>query len=267
MIGKIIGALLGFGAGGIVLAIIGLILGHFFDRAVKRAIHISPEERQAVQTSFFNTLFMLLGHIAKADGRVTEVEIKLTENLMAKMGLTAEHKREAIRLFKAGAEPVFNLDNVLKDFKQHCHRSPNLIQMLLVYLINLAMADGEMHKDEERILRQVAEKLGFSSLIFEQIMRMINAQNAFGGNGYHSGSSAGAYQKPGANEVELAYQALGVTPASTDAEIKKAYRKLMSQYHPDKLIGQGMPEDMIQAATERSQEIQTAYEIVKKSRA
>lgn len=262
MIGKIIGGLLGFAAGGPLLAIIGVIIGHLFDRALKRTLHVSPEELQAIQTSFFNTLFMLLGHIAKADGRITETEIKLTESLMEKMGLSADHKREAIRLFKVGAEPIFNLDNVLRDFKYHSSRSPNLVQMLLVYLINLAMADGELHPNEEQILRQVAEKLGFSSFIFEQILRMIRAQNAFGDNEHFQR----AQQAPRADEVTLAYEALGVSPTASDAEIKKSYRKLMSQYHPDKLIGQGMPEDMIKEATERSQEIQKAYDVIKKSR-
>lgn len=262
MIGKIIGGLLGFAAGGPLLAIIGVIIGHMFDRALKRTLHVSPDELRAIQTSFFNTLFMLLGHIAKADGRITETEIKLTESLMEKMGLSADHKREAIRLFKLGAEPIFNLDNVLRDFKFHSSRSPNLVQMLLVYLINLAMADGELHEKEEQILRQVAQKLGFSSFLFEQILRMIRAQNAFGGEDQFNT----ARPAPGANEVTLAYEALGVNPSATDAEVKKAYRKLMSQYHPDKLIGQGMPEDMIKAATERSQEIQKAYDVIKKSR-
>lgn len=262
MIGKIIGGLLGFAAGGPLLAIIGIIIGHLFDRALKRTLHVSPEELQAIQTSFFNTLFMLLGHIAKADGRITETEIKLTESLMEKMGLSADHKREAIRLFKVGAEPIFNLDNVLRDFKYHSSRSPNLVQMLLVYLINLAMADGELHPNEEQILRQVAEKLGFSSFIFEQILRMIRAQNAFGDDEHFQR----AQQAPRADEVTLAYEALGVSPTASDAEIKKSYRKLMSQYHPDKLIGQGMPEDMIKEATERSQEIQKAYDVIKKSR-
>lgn len=268
MFGKIIGFLLGFMAGGPLVAIIGLFIGHMFDRGYARNLSpASAEERQRIQHTFFNTLFLLLGYVAKVDGRISQNEVQLTEAFMDKMGLTPEHKREAIRLFKLGADPVFDPDSVLQNFRRDCARSPNLTQMLLVYLINLAMADGALDEAEVSALRRIAQSLGFSSFAFEQILRMIQAQNAFAGNGsYSSSSSGGAGYQPRANEVELAYQALGVTPSATDAEIKKAYRKLMSEYHPDKLIGQGMPEDMIKEATERSQEIQTAYEVIKKAR-
>jgi DnaJ like chaperone protein len=263
MIGKIIGVVLGFYAGGPLLAILGLIVGHLFDRGYSRQqAPVSHDELQKIQRTFFNTLFLLLGHLAKSDGRISEIEIKLTEALMDKMGLTAEHRQDAIRLFKAGSDASFNPDATLAEFRRDCFRSPNLRQMLLVYLINLAMADGHLDDSETNILRRVAEDLGFSGFAFEQLLRMIYAQNAFAGGAGGQGRQA----PPRADELELAYQALGVTPAATDAEIKKAYRRLMSEYHPDKLIGQGMPADMIKEATERSQEIQTAYELVKKSR-
>lgn len=268
MFGKIIGFLLGFMAGGPIVAAIGLFIGHMFDRGYARnQSPASSEERQRVQHTFFNTLFLLLGYVAKADGRISQTEVQLTEAFMDKMGLTPEHKREAIRLFKLGADAMFDPESVLQNFRRDCARSPNLTQMLLVYLINLAMADGVLDEAEASVLRRIAASLGFSSFAFEQILRMIKAQNAFAGSGsYSSGSSGSAGYQPRANEVELGYQALGVTASASDAEIKKAYRKLMSEYHPDKLIGQGMPEDMIKAATERSQEIQTAYEVIKKSR-
>ena len=57
---------------------------------------------------------------------------------------------------------------------------------------------------------------------------------------------------------------MGITRDSTDHEIKRAYRKLMSQYHPDKLMGQGLPEDMIAVATEQAKEIQLAYDLITK---
>ncbi len=269
MIGKLLGFVAGIMVGGPIGAIVGALLGHFLiDRKRRSVPKMSSEQLHAVQEKFFNTVFLLLGHLAKADGRVSETEIQLTESLITKMGLTPDHRREAIRLFKVGAGDDFNLDAVASDFKQHCGASPNLINMLLVNLVNLAMADGVLDEKEAHVLRQVAERLGFSRFAFEQLLRMLNAQNAFR---QEQGSSQGSYQRAGqqvprADELALAYQALGVEKTATDAEIKKAYRKLMSEYHPDKLIGQGMPEDMIKAATERAQEIQVAYDLIKKSR-
>ncbi len=235
-------------------ALFGAVLGYFlFDK--NRRPGISGEQLQQAQQLFFKTVFNLLGHIAKADGHISEMEVKLTEAYMDKMGLTPEHKREAIRLFKEGASADFSLQDALNIYRQVGSRSPNLSQMLLVYLINLAMIDGDLDANERELLQQIAEGVGFSRVAFEQLLRMVGAQNSFAQNQPHR-----------ADELALAYEALGVTSDASDADIKKAYRKLMSQYHPDKLMGQGLPEDMIKAATERSQEIQAAYDLIKKSR-
>lgn len=256
IIGKIIGATLGYLIGGFGLALVGLLIGHFFDRAyVMARQQPSPERLKQIQDTFFQTVFSLLGHLAKADGRISEAEIKQTEQFMAQMGLTAEHRREAIRLFTQGAEPGFDVRRQLQEFRTVCGRHRNLVQMLLVYLVNVALADGRLDDSEEQVLRQVAEGLGISRLAFEQLLRMIRAQDAFGTGHVHT-----------ADSLKLAHQALGLPENASDPEVKRAYRKLMSEYHPDKLIGQGMPDDMVQAATERSQEIQKAYDTIKKAR-
>jgi DnaJ like chaperone protein len=116
--------------------------------------------------------------------------------------------------------------------------------------------------EEEKLLRQIGSALGITSTFFDQLIRMAHAQSHFRGYGGEQTFSAASRQ----DEIALAYQALGIDDSATDAEIKKAYRKLMSENHPDKLMGQGLPEDMIALATERSQEIQTAYELIKKAR-
>jgi len=260
--GKIIGGILGMLSGGIIGAIIGLFLGHIFDKAKANfQQRETPEALQAIQTTFFRTTFTLIGYLAKADGRVSEEEIDSTQQLMEKMGLTADHKREAIRLFKTGAAEEFSPEETLRDFQQVCGHRAQLTQMLMVYLVNTALADGDFDAKEEVALRKVAEGLRFSHAAFDQLIRMIRGQGAFGGGSYQQHSQASHTA-----DLASAYDALGITETASDAEAKKAYRKLMSEYHPDKLIGQGVPDDMVKVATERAQEVQAAYDLIKSSR-
>jgi DnaJ like chaperone protein len=227
----------------------------------RREIH---EERQAV---FLRTLFLLMGRLAKADSTVSQAEINHVEQFMVQMGMTAEHRKEAIGYFQEGVESDFNFDETLNYFLKVCGRSQQMKHLLLVYLAGVAIADGTIDSEENELLRQVAAKLGYSQQVFDQLMAMIQGQNRFaGGAGYQRQSRAGPGPQPATNALQDAYQALGVSASDSDKVIKRAYRKLSSQYHPDKLIGQGVPEDMIHEATERSKEIHTAYDLIEKHR-
>ncbi len=261
-IGRIVGVMLGWQMAGAVGAVVGYFVGHFFDHArAQFARDYSPKNREAVQRALFNSVFPLLGYMAKADGRVSEDEVQATEQMMTNMGLSGEMRAEAIRLFQAGASAEFDLTATMQTFMQGCGAYPDIKQLLLAYLTTLAMSDGQLHPAEEDILRTVAGQLGFSAAAFEQLLKMAKAQGHFHGQGgaYHASSNP-------QQELTLAYEALGVSQDVSDAQLKKAYRRLMSQYHPDKLQGQGVPDDMLKVATEKSQEIQTAYDLVKKSR-
>jgi len=130
-----------------------------------------------------------------------------------------------------------------------------LKQVLLVYLITLAFADGDFHPAEQALLKQIAAHLGYDEAAFRQILEMVLNQ-----------AQMGAGKANPVDALNEAYKALGVAKDSSDAVIKRAYRKLISQYHPDKLMGQGVPEDMIKMATEQAKEIQLAYDLIKKSR-
>lgn len=273
-LGKVLGFLIGFFTLGPVGALIGLLVGHFFDKGLAGIkLGFDPQKKAEVERAFFTAVFPLMGHLAKSDGRVSEAEIQGTEQIFAKMGLDDAGRAEAISLFKSGAAPDFSVDDSINRFTAVCGQYRDLKQILLVYLISMAYADGELHSAEEEILADLAEKLGYSRIAFNRLMGMISAQAHFYRSrgyqyqqeGYQQQEGFGA--TPSQNELDFAYRALGVEASASDAEVKKAYRKLMSEYHPDKLAGRGVPEEMVKLATERAQEVQSAYDLIKKSRA
>ncbi len=237
-------------------ALAGFFVGSVFDRMrTYGAGAINPLQNALRQRVFLETVFVSMGKLAKADGVVSQDEINHAEQFMQKLGMTPEHRSQAIVWFKQGADPAFDIAPACQRFMAICGHTRNLKQMLLVYLIVMALADGHFHPAEQALLADIASRLGYDQAAFGQLLDMVLNQSHF------SGGQAGE-----AAALEDAYKALGVTKDSTDAEIKRAYRRLMSQYHPDKLIGQGMPADMIAMATEQAKEIQLAHDLIRKSR-
>jgi len=254
---RLIGALVGFYLHGFLGALVGFFLGGIIDRASAYGVGgvnpLSSAHRQAI---FLQTVFILMGKLAKADGHISKDEIAYVEQFMQKLGMSAEHRQQAIQLFKRGADQDFEIAPTLKQFMTTCGHTHSLKQMLLVYLIVMALADGRIDAAEEHLLIDIARQLGYDQTAFQHMLEMVLNQSHFA-----------AGQASSVTALDDAYKALGVSKESTDQEVKKAYRKLISQYHPDKLIGQGLPEDMIAVATEQAKEVQVAYDLIVKSRA
>lgn len=263
IVGKVFGAIFGFMAGRWIGMIFGIIVGHYFDKGLSglKAQQKAPGNIPLAQHPFFGAVFTIAGHLAKADGRISAEEIAGAEKLMAELGLSGASRDEAIALFKRGAASDFQLEVLMSSFLQHAIFQPELRGVLLEYLVTFALTDGVIHPAEIDILQRVAQYLGFDRVQFLQFLEMLQAQQRFHHGGYDTRAT------PSRDALADAYRALGVASDASDAEVKKAYRKLMSQHHPDKLIAQGVPPDMIKLATEKTQEIQAAYELIEKSRA
>ena len=125
----------------------------------------------------------------------------------------------------------------------------------------MAFADGSLHPNEREVLYVLAEELGISRIQFDQFLRMMEGGQQFGG-GYNQ-SQGGGFQQQRGPTLEDACNVLGVKSTDDATAIKRAYRKLMSEHHPDKLVAKGLPPEMMEMAKQKAQEIQKAYDLIK----
>lgn len=259
--GKIIGGAIGFYSGNLLGLVLGVLLGNAFDQTAQRKFRSESTDGSlgVLQSIFFQSTFMVMGKIAKSDGRVSEKEIEMARHVMARMALSESQRLEAMRLFNQGKSPDFSVDSILADLGEVIGRRVTLAQIFLEIQLLAAYADGQLTVNERDILHKISTHLSINRVQFEIIHQRIRAQMRF------SEGRRTAYA-PKASTLKDAYKVLGVEPNATDAELKRAYRRLMSQHHPDKLVAKGLPTQMMELAKERTQEIQQAYEEIKASR-
>ena len=137
----------------------------------------------------------------------------------------------------------------------------------MAFLVGIALADGTFSQTERDALYRLGELLTLPRREVDQLISMVNAQAQFQQGAYRQSSGQGGYsQRSPESELNTAYAALGLNADASDAEIKRRYRKLMSENHPDKLIAEGVPDELLRVATERAQEITAAYEVIQQSR-
>jgi DnaJ like chaperone protein len=277
--GKIIGGFCGSIIGGMVGAVIGALIGHLLDMRSFPILQtpISSNESQKI---FFNAAFLLMGYIAKADGRVSENEIYIAEKVMKRFSLNRESRTRAIYLFNRGKRADFDLRALLEEFQNACRFDHSLMRLFLDIQLQAAYADGSVAAEIKTLLQKTAYMLNLGRIDFEHYDAVFSKRNWFQDDYQNSQdqkkefkrdrreSKQGNERKKQQRKPEKSYSSferqsyvlLNINVHASDAEVKKAYRRMMNQNHPDKLISKGLPEEMIKLATEKTQKIQAAYE-------
>lgn len=252
--GKFFGFAIGFMFGRIIGGIIGLWLGHLYDKK-RGQIELLMGKSSDRQALFFNTAFAVMGHVAKASGQVTEHDIRLATALMDQMRLSGDARREAQAAFTQGKAADFDLKASLRTFRLISMGRRELLQMFLEIQIQTALSDAQLDAKEHAILLTVAQELGFSREQLDDLLKRWQAEFNF--------------QRQGKQQTSIhdAYEVLGLTEEASDQTVKRAYRKLMNEHHPDKLVAKGLPAEMMELAKQKAQDIQAAYDRVKQERA
>ena len=253
--GKLFGGTVGFMLGGPLGALLGAALGHQLDRGNVDPAGPGADPVERTQTVFFTATFSVMGHMAKSDGRVSEDEIALATRVMDRMELPRPMRDFARKLFSEGKSPDFPLNAVLAQLTRET-RSRNLLRMFLEIQVFAAYADGRVHPAERTLLTSICGHLGFDAATLAQVEQLVHAE------------LSREFSSPdvSADTLADAYRLLGVSEGDDDTAVKRAYRRLMSQHHPDKLVARGLPEEMMKLANAKAQEIKGAYEQVKLAR-
>ena len=263
IVGKLVGAILGlvvfhnpFGL------LIGLVLGHFYD-----SMAAPRPGRPSLGSGFIEPLFAFAGALAKSDGRVSQPEIDATEALMVRLNLDAGQRRAAIERFSAGKQADFNVNDVLGELLHWCRGRRDHAFIVLDLLLDLVYAEGPLSGAKLALLQRLCAVLG----VREHELAALSAMKGYGpwrgawtGPYGQAGAGSGPRPPPARPSDVDPYAVLGLARGAGDRDIKLAYRRLMSQHHPDKLGD--VPDEVKRRSEERAREINAAYERIRAER-
>jgi DnaJ like chaperone protein len=275
--GKIIGGTVGLLALGPWGAALGAFIGHQFDTGgaavdfFARPFGAVPNPA-LVNEIFFPTTFRIMGHLAKADGRVSEQEIASARAIMHALRLNEAQIRSAIIYFTEGKQSDFDVEAALRRLRAAIMPYPDLAYFFMEIQLQAALVGNGLPPLVRARLKRAAAVLGVGAADFDRMESLLRFRMSGGAAGAGAGSYGGragngAFSGVASEErIAQAYRVLAADPSMSDDQITKAYRRQMSRHHPDKLMANGLPESMLERAKERSQQIQAAYELIRERR-
>lgn len=251
----VLGAVIGALKGGFLGLLVGGALGYLVTRLLQQSV---VGGLRVAQTELIESIFSVMGALCKADNVVTRDEIQSVEKMFGMLRLNDEQQKLARDAFRNGKRPDFDLDAAVDRFAAISRGRGPLLNLFLQLQCMAVAADGSVHPAEHAMLVRVATRLGLTERDVAQLESLLRAAAGAG--------STGSRGQPDRSRLADAYAALGVSPDADPADIKRAYRKLISQNHPDKLASRGLPESMRAVAEEKSRELNAAYDLIKESR-
>ncbi len=260
---NIIGKIVGLVVGGLVMRmhpiglIVGLIIGHLVDTGIFRGAGVAAPTR----AGFLKPLFALFGALAKSDGRVSENEIAAVEFFMQRMQLGREERKRAIDAFNLGKQVGFDFNHAARELREFINFQAELKAASCEMMVRLIEADGEPAQVQLDLTRSIIRMLGLGDDLLDQLRyRERNYDRADGQRANSKNAeSARAQDARGRSRIADPYAVLGVAITATDSEVRRAYRKLITQFHPDKLAKNISEKDRKDAEI-KAREINAAYE-------
>lgn len=274
-IGKLVGALLGYLMAGGFGAILGMFIGNYFDRGLQHHLHQTKqpffqETRPQVLNAFIKASACLMGLLAKADGRVSESEINFANQIFSNYKVKDKELETAQKWFMASKNGQVSLEDHIRMLQYLKDMNISLCKNSLDIAYQMARIDG-LNGEKINLMNQILNAIGFAQLdsIFsaEEFWQNVFSEHLHRqrqqGRQYRS-----HYQAPRSQTLSLsdAFSTLNLDSNANQTEVKKAYRKLMSKYHPDKMIAKGASKGELKAATEKTQQVSKAYTLICESK-
>ncbi len=193
--------------------------------------------------TFFVAAFSMIAKLAKADGRVSEEEIVAVENFMVHdLNLDPASRRLAMNIFHAAIESQDNFNDFAAQFYSLFRNQYQMLDLMIDILLRVSVADGTLSQSEEKLILSAVRIFNFSDEKYNKLKSK--------------------YIK----DFEKYYAILECNSNDSNEHIKKQYRKLVSEYHPDKIASKGLPEEFTKFANDKFREIKEAYDMIKKER-